>query len=249
MRDVEVIFHSELPDAEVKRRKYAFPEERRFPLTDRAHVMSAIRFFNYAKPDEEAHLAKAILKRMRELGITDVNVGKDNRFKEYYERSMRHGDEMTTKPIFSDDRDEYLEHYGVKGMKWHKHIMANLEDEMNSSGLSRFNNKIQNDAIVKRNQREYARQMIEARKKTGGKSPLVKALHTKISGGGYEAKLSKAGSAKITRGKNRVRRMLNFKQDVAEGKREWSYDKDLKRATGTVSTAVRSAKRNKPYRK
>ena len=25
---------------------------------------------------------------------------------------------METKPIFSDDRDEYLEHYGVPGMKW-----------------------------------------------------------------------------------------------------------------------------------
>ena len=127
MRGVNVIFHSELPDAEVKRRKYAFPEERRFPLTDRAHVMSAIKFFNYAKPDEEARLAKAILKRMRELGMTDVNVGEDNRFKGYYERSMKHGDEMTTKPIFSDDRDEYLEHYGVKGMKWHKHIYSQEE--------------------------------------------------------------------------------------------------------------------------
>jgi len=30
---------------------------------------------------------------------------------------------MELEVIFSDDRDECLEHYGVKGMKWGKHLM------------------------------------------------------------------------------------------------------------------------------
>lgn len=79
-----VLFHSELSAEEVADRHYAFPEQRRFPLFDKAHVLSAIRFFNYVSPKEEKRLADAILKRMRELGITEVNVGDANRFKKYY---------------------------------------------------------------------------------------------------------------------------------------------------------------------
>ena len=81
------ILHSALSSAEIARRKYAFPEERKFPLPDRDHVLSAIRFFNYVEPRNEEHLARAILKRMRELGMEDVNVGKSNRFLKYYEAS------------------------------------------------------------------------------------------------------------------------------------------------------------------
>ncbi len=85
--ETEAVLHSTLPPEEVKRRKYAFPEQRKFPLTDRSHVLSAIRFFNYVSPKDEEHLARAILSRMRELGISNVNVGNTNRFKKYYDRS------------------------------------------------------------------------------------------------------------------------------------------------------------------
>ena len=80
----KVLLHSMLSDSEVKHRHYAFPEERKYPLPDRDHVLSAIRFFNYVEPRNEKVLADAILKRMKELGMTDVNVGKANRFSKYY---------------------------------------------------------------------------------------------------------------------------------------------------------------------
>lgn len=83
----EAFLHSELSKAEVQHRRYAFPEQRKFPLTDRQHVLSAIKFFNYVEPRNEEHLARAILKRMRELGMSEVNVGPGNRFLKYYERS------------------------------------------------------------------------------------------------------------------------------------------------------------------
>lgn len=67
--------------------KYGLPEIKKFPMPDAKHVRSAIKFFNYVTPDYEEKLAKAILKRMKECGITDINVGDDNRFKKYYERS------------------------------------------------------------------------------------------------------------------------------------------------------------------
>ena len=139
------IFHSELAESEVKRRKYAFPEQRRFPLTDRDHVLSAIKFFNYAKPDEEATLAKAIIKRMGELGMDDVNVGDKNRFKNYYKQKVEHGDMIGTRPIFEDD-SEHLKHYGVKGMKWHQHLKARAIDTSslkNMGGSSSFDKAVQ----------------------------------------------------------------------------------------------------------
>jgi len=79
-----ILSHSMLTKEEIDKRHYAFPEKRKFPLNDRSHVLSAIRFFNYVSPKDEKQLANAILKRMRELGITDVNVGKANRFSKYY---------------------------------------------------------------------------------------------------------------------------------------------------------------------
>jgi hypothetical protein len=79
-----ILSHSELSKEEVDRRHYAFPEQRKFPLNDRSHVLSAIRFFNYVSPKDERKLANAILKRMRELGINHVNVGETNRFAKYY---------------------------------------------------------------------------------------------------------------------------------------------------------------------
>ena len=94
--------HARLSDREVARRHYAFPEERKFPLTDKDKVLSAIKFFNYVDPKDEKHLAKSILKRMDELGISDVNVGPSNRFSKYYRKTP----------------DDHLEHHGVKGMHW-----------------------------------------------------------------------------------------------------------------------------------
>ena len=108
-----VLSHSALSTEEVARRKYAFPEQRKFPLPDRAHVLSAIKFFNYVSPKDEKHLAQMILKRMRELGMVDVNVGKANRFLKYYEKSIAG---YSGNDSASDDAN--LKHHGVLGMKW-----------------------------------------------------------------------------------------------------------------------------------
>lgn len=80
-----VLSHSVLTADELEERHYALPEQRKYPLPDRSHVMSAIRFFNYVSPKDEERLARAILKRIRELHIGNVNVGKANRFRKYYE--------------------------------------------------------------------------------------------------------------------------------------------------------------------
>lgn len=83
--------------------KYGIPEQKKFPMPDADHVRSAIKFFNYVAPKHEKQLAKAILDRMDEYGLTfdDFGVGDENRFKKYIPK-------------------EHLEHHGILGQKWGK---------------------------------------------------------------------------------------------------------------------------------
>ena len=64
--------------------KYGLPEKKKYPMPDRAHVLSAIKFFNYASPSEEKELARNIIARIREYRMTDINVGENNQFAKYY---------------------------------------------------------------------------------------------------------------------------------------------------------------------
>lgn len=63
---------------------YGLPERKAYPMPDEKHVKSAIRFFNYAKPNEEKELAKKINEKIKEFKITDISIGEKNRFKKYY---------------------------------------------------------------------------------------------------------------------------------------------------------------------
>ena len=87
----------ELSDEELKKRKYAFPEQRKFPMPDVKHVKSAIKFFNYVDPKDEETLANYILARMKEYGmkLEDLNVGDENRFKKYLPKEEIEHDDMS----------------------------------------------------------------------------------------------------------------------------------------------------------
>lgn len=106
----------ELSKEELSKRKYAFPEERKYPMPDKAHVLSAIKFFNYVDADKEGTLAKEILKRIKEYGIKNINVGKDNRFIKYY------------KPKDEDkEMDNNLSH-SAKGHRWSQHKYIDIKN-------------------------------------------------------------------------------------------------------------------------
>lgn len=84
-------------------KKYGLPDLKKYPMPDSAHVRSAIKFFNYVDPKNEKELANAILKRMKEYGLTfdDFTVGEDNRFLKYIPKKE-------------------LVHHGIKGQEWGK---------------------------------------------------------------------------------------------------------------------------------
>lgn len=68
---------------------YGVPELKKFPMPDKKHVKSAIRFFNYVDPKYEKELAEAIIEKAEEFGLVfdeDITVGEDNRFKKYLKK-------------------------------------------------------------------------------------------------------------------------------------------------------------------
>lgn len=76
--------HSDTEDSDED--LYGVPELKKFPMPDKKHVKSAIRFFNYVDPKYERELAEAIIEKAKEFGLVfdeDITVGEDNRLKKY----------------------------------------------------------------------------------------------------------------------------------------------------------------------
>lgn len=62
---------------------YGVPEQKKFPLDTRSHVVSAVRFFNYVEPRYERELARSLASKVREYGI-ELVPSDTNRFYKYY---------------------------------------------------------------------------------------------------------------------------------------------------------------------
>lgn len=64
--------------------QFGVSSQRKFPLDTEKHVRSAIKFFNYVSPDHEEELATKIKAALKRYHITDIKIGKNNRFYKYY---------------------------------------------------------------------------------------------------------------------------------------------------------------------
>ena len=96
--------------------KYGIPELKKYPMPDREHVKSAIRFFNYVEPQYEKELAANIIQRIKEYHMTDISVGPDNRFGKYYhDDSLKHCVYYAIDPF---DPETTAKQHGILGMKW-----------------------------------------------------------------------------------------------------------------------------------
>lgn len=69
---------NQLPDEE-----FGIPSQRRFPLHDKSHCLSAIRFFNKVDAEHEEELARNIKRKMKEYNIPEDSVGPNNRLRKY----------------------------------------------------------------------------------------------------------------------------------------------------------------------
>ena len=79
LNEMSAAERNKLPDS-----AFGIPSKRKYPLDTEAHVRSAIKFFNYCDKEDEAELARNIIKAMKKFNITDVKVGEKNRFSKYY---------------------------------------------------------------------------------------------------------------------------------------------------------------------
>ena len=140
------IVHGDL-DEDDEAQKYGVPELKKFPMPDKRHVKSAIRFFNYIDKDHEKELADAILERMKEYGMSfkDFGVGEENRFYNYIpedQKELIHMDHSEDEKFMTMDLiidgDEDLEHQGTKGMHWGTRRWQYYDGRFNDAGKRRY---------------------------------------------------------------------------------------------------------------
>jgi len=110
---------------------YGIPELKKYPMPNKEHVKSAIRFFNYVDPKYEKELAEAIIEKAEEFGLDlkkDITIGDENMFKKY---------------IVSDDdenknKDRVLTHYGIKGQTWGERRFQYADGSLTPEGRKRY---------------------------------------------------------------------------------------------------------------
>jgi 8-oxo-dGTP pyrophosphatase MutT (NUDIX family) len=67
---------------------FGLPSKRKYPLDSKAHVMSAIKFFNYVDKEDEAELARNLNRAINKYCKGQYpSVGKNNRFSKYYKHT------------------------------------------------------------------------------------------------------------------------------------------------------------------
>lgn len=114
--------------------KYGVPEQKKFPLPDADHVRSAIKFFNYVQPKYEKELARAILRKAKEYNVdlSEISIGKNNRFKKYLPNELKH--------------------HGILGQKWGVRRFQNADGSYTEAGKKRYSygNK---ESLIDKNKR------------------------------------------------------------------------------------------------
>lgn len=93
---------SELPD-EV----FGIPEERKYPMPDKRHTLSAIKLFGHVEPKYEEELAKNIIKNMKKYNIPESAVGKDNKLRKYIDKYYNESAKLIEEKYIMNEDDIY----------------------------------------------------------------------------------------------------------------------------------------------
>lgn len=89
--------------------EFGVPEEKKYPLYDKRHVISAIKLFGHVNPKYEAGLAHMIIARMKKYNIPFDMVGEDNKLYKYLpETALKEEEVMDSKTsVLNSIRSDY----------------------------------------------------------------------------------------------------------------------------------------------
>lgn len=120
-------------------KEFGIPEQKKFPLDTRAHVISAIKFFNYADPKYRKALAARIIRKIREYNIADLTPSDQNAFYNYYHpKTITHSGGDLMSDYYAIQLDDHFEHHGIKGQKWGVRRYQNSDGSLTAAGKKRY---------------------------------------------------------------------------------------------------------------
>ena len=93
---------SELPDS-----VFGIPEERKYPMPDKRHTLSAIKLFGHVEPKYEEELARNIIKNMKKYNIPESAVGKDNKLRKYIDKYYNESVGLIVEKYIMNEDDIY----------------------------------------------------------------------------------------------------------------------------------------------
>lgn len=119
---------------------FGLPEKRKFPLNDKRHVFSAIKFFRYCPPKDRAELANNIIKKAKEFNIS-INVSEDNPLSKYVKGNKVVESTINPKEPFSEN-EAVLDRIGVSTTipEFQKALNWAIEDPNSLFNFQRYMN-------------------------------------------------------------------------------------------------------------
>lgn len=104
---------------------FGIPQERKYPMPDGRHTISAIKLFNHVEDKYEEQLAKAVIKNMKKYNIDSSMVGENNRLKKYLPKDMI-SEASTGNFTFLDissNKQKSLSYFNSVGKNYDKNII------------------------------------------------------------------------------------------------------------------------------
>lgn len=135
---------SELPDS-----VFGIPEERKYPMPDKKHTLSAIKLFGHVDSKYEKELADNIIKNMKKYNISTDVVGDNNRLKKYIKESSLIDNE--------DSDDEFIISESLLS-KIEEGVASTVEKDHVQKGqlkLSSFKKVQITESIINKYKKEY----------------------------------------------------------------------------------------------
>lgn len=131
----ELVFEDKLLAKErnsLKSSDFGIPLKKKYPINDIDHIKAAIRMFNHVSKEDEETLAKNIIKKLKEMNITDIEVSEKNRFYKYYHPIKEEDDNIYNSRIHGEYAEEVMNEDGLKS----KDSMIIFDDIFNESKTS-----------------------------------------------------------------------------------------------------------------